>query len=85
MNKNQNGYQNINPTSFFIRGLGLLNVLLLYDLGPKQTFMMFISSSDLYFIVKSKMDVILHIYYYNNDVILNTITSTSKHVSIHCA
>ena len=29
-------------------------------------------SSDLQFIVKSKMDAILHIYYKNNDVILNT-------------
>ena len=41
-------------------------------LGPKKTFLVFIVYRLTYeFIVKSKMDAILHIYYKNNDVILD--------------
>ena len=64
MNKKQNGYQNVNLTSFFICGSELLNLLILCDLGVKTSFSgVYCSLSDLQFIVQSKMEVILHVYY----------------------
>ena len=64
MSKKQNGYQNVNLTSFFIYGSELLNLLILYDLGAETNISdVYYSLSDLYFIVKFKMDVILHIFY----------------------
>ena len=54
----------IKKTHFFIYGSELLNLLILYDLGAKTNISdVYCSSSDLYFIVKSKMDVVLDIYY----------------------
>ena len=40
--------------------------------GRKNISDVYCSSSDLQFLVKYKMDAILHIYYKHNDVILNT-------------
>ena len=49
---------------FSISGSKLLNLFILYDLGVKQNVAdVYCSSSDLYFIIKSKMGAILHIYY----------------------
>ena len=58
MNKKQNGYNNVNQT-FFICGSELLDLLILYDLGAETNISdVYCSSSDLYFIIKSEMDVI---------------------------
>ena len=49
---------------FFICGSELLNLLLVHDLGAETNISdVYCSSCDLYFIVKSKMYVILVIYY----------------------
>ena len=53
---------------------GMLDLWFLYDLGggvEKLISAFYFSSSDLYFIVKSKMAVILHIDMQNHDVIRN--------------
>ena len=64
MNKKQNGYLNVNSTYFFVCGSELLNLLILYDLGAETNISdVYCSSFALYCIVKSKMDVILDIYY----------------------
>ena len=64
MNKKQNGYQNINQISFFITSSELFNLLILHDLGAETNISdVYCSSSDLNIIEKSKMDVILDIYY----------------------
>ena len=66
---------------FFFCGSELLNLLILYDLGVKTNISdVYCSSSDLYFIAKAKMNVILDIYYQNNDVILNTKVSPHKFI-----
>ena len=58
---------------FFICGTELLNLFILYDFGDRKNIPdVNCSSPELKFIVKSKMDVISHIYYYNIVVILNT-------------
>ena len=45
-------------------GTKLLNLLILYELGAETNISDFYClSSELYFTVKSNMDVILHIYY----------------------
>ena len=61
MNKKQNDYQNPNWTSFFICGLKLLNLFILYDLGAEKKHFWCLLSNIV--IVKSKIDAILHIYY----------------------
>ena len=49
---------------FFVCGSELLNLLILYDLGAEKNISdVYCSSSDLYFIVKTKINVILDIYY----------------------
>ena len=59
----------------FVLILFYFGLYILYDLGAKKNISgVYCSSSDLQFSVslKSKMDAILHIYYKNNDVILDT-------------
>ena len=48
LNKKQNGYQNVNLTSFLICGSELLNLLILCDLGAETSISgVYCSSSDL--------------------------------------
>ena len=50
--------------------------------GPKKTFLMFIAHCLTYSLSYNPMAAILHIYYKNNDVILNT--QQSKAFIIYC-
>ena len=63
MSKKQNGYQDVNEPSFLVCRTRMLNSLCLHDLGAETLISdVYFSSFDLYFIVKSKMAVVLHIY-----------------------
>ena len=61
MDKIENGYGNVKNAYFYVFRTTLLDLCFLHDLGVEVLIFIF-SSSDLYFIVKSKMAVILHIY-----------------------
>ena len=55
---------NVNYNFVFVCGSELLNLLNLYDFEAETNISdVYCSSSDLYFIVKSKIDVIVDIYY----------------------
>ena len=61
MNKT-NGYQNVNDTTFFYLSDGTAQLWFLYDWGAEtHIFIFYYSSSDLYFLVISKMAISLQI------------------------